>query len=136
MLTDASVLFLLGLGATVLVAAGVLGYLGPTLRQLLAEQNGGHRVEFWAAYFNVVVVLVPLVFATLSQPEPGVRTPAALAVAQQVRWGLLGLALSVLVAGRILRRKTPHATATPGSAPNQNPLPGDAVTHGCETRGG
>jgi hypothetical protein len=119
---DASVLVLLGLGMTAVVAVSVAGYLRPPLRQLLAEQNGGQRVRFWTAYFGVVVVLVPLVFAMLSQPEPGMRMPATLAVAQQVRWGLLGLALSLLVAGRVLRRKTPHSTGP--LAPTQSAVPG------------
>ncbi len=118
---DASGLFLLGLVATLLVTGAVAGYLRLPLRKLLADQNGGPRSEFWAAYFNVVVVLVPLVFAMLSQPEPGGRTPAALALGQQIRWGLLGLVLALLIAGRILRRKTqrpPAASPGPASTPN------------------
>lgn len=119
---DASLVSLLGLGTTVLVAASIVAYLGSPLRRWLAEQNGGHRGEFWAAYFNVIVVLVALVFALLSQSEPGARRPATLALAQQVRWGLLGMTLSLLVAGRILRRKAPSSMPT-AAAPARTPLP-------------
>ncbi len=117
---DASVVFMASLGATVVIAGTMVGYLRPPLRQMLVEQNGGNRVKFWAAYFNVVVMLVSVVFAMLSQPEAGGRTPAALAVLQQVRWGLLGLVLSLLVAGRILRRKAPSSPAIPAAAPTHN----------------
>jgi hypothetical protein len=115
---DSSALFLLGLALTVLIAAIVAAYLRSPLRQLLAETNG-HRVAFWAAYFNIIVVLIPLFFAMLSAPGPGSKIPAPLALAQQIRWSLLGLSLSLLVAGRILRRKTarPQAAAAPSVVP-------------------
>jgi hypothetical protein len=119
---EASALFLLGLGITGVIAASVGGYLRSPLRQLLAEQNGGQRVEFWRAYFTVVMVLVPLAFAMLSQAESGIPVSAVLAVAQPVRWGLLGLALSLLVAGRVLRRKAEPSIRAGGH--NQNSLPG------------
>jgi hypothetical protein len=105
---DASALFLLGLALTALFAAIVAAYLRSPLRQLLAETNG-QRVAFWAAYFNVIVVLIPLFFAMLSAPEATSKTPAPLALAQTIRWSLLGLALSLLVAGRLLRRKAAPA---------------------------
>jgi hypothetical protein len=108
-----SLVFSCGLAATMLVALGVVVYLnGPLRKQLLELCGNPERVAFWAAFANVTVVLTPAIFAMSVEPETVAPIPPALAIAQQLKWGFVGLVVSVLTMGWILSRfipKTPVA---------------------------
>jgi len=99
-----------GLASTILVALAVVSYLNDPLRKQLLELCGSaERVAFWAAFANVTVVLMPAIFAMSVEPEAGASTPPLLAIAQQLKWGFVGLVTSVLTMGWILSRFIPKA---------------------------
>jgi hypothetical protein len=107
-----------GLAATILVALAVVSYLNDPLRKQLLELCGtAERVAFWAAFANVTVVLMPAIFAMSVEPEAGAPTPPLLAIAQQLKWGFVGLVTSVLTMGWILSGFIPRTPVSPPSSP-------------------
>jgi hypothetical protein len=109
-----SLLFICGLTLTLLVSLAVVRYLNLPLRRQLQELCGStERAEFWTAFSNVAVALVPVIFAMQFQPHPEAGAPPLLAVVGQLKWGLLGLVSSVLVLGWILSRFIPRAPIPP-----------------------
>ena len=115
-------LFACGLILTLLVSLGVVGYLnGPLRRQLQQLCGNDERAEFWTVFSNVMVALIPLIFALQFDPMPNSSTPPILVVASQFKLGLLGLAVSILVLGWILSRFIPNSVAVstaPGAERN------------------
>jgi hypothetical protein len=110
-----SLVFGCGLAATILVAIAVVGYLNDPLRKQLLELCGtAERVAFWAAFANVTVVLMPAIFAMSVDPNYEASVPPVLAVARQLKWGFVGLVVSVLMMGWILSRFIPR---TPVQSP-------------------
>lgn len=106
-----SIVFGCGLATTILVALGVVGYLnGPLRKQLLELCGNAERVAFWAAFANVTVVLTPAIFAMSVEPESVAPIPPLLAIAQQLKWGFVGLVMSVLTLGWILSRFLPRTS--------------------------
>jgi hypothetical protein len=102
--------FASGLSATVAISALVVAYLRPPLRLLLTELCGHKdRAAFWTAFSVVAVTLVPAIFALGSWPQADPSAPSLLAIAEQVRWGMLGLAVSVIALGWILGRFIPRS---------------------------
>lgn len=104
-----SLLFGCGVLLTLLVALGVVGYLnGPLRKQLLELCGNGERVAFWAAFANIMVVLTPAIFAMSAEPGYGPQPAPIFAIAEQMKWGFVGLVLSILVLGWILSRFIPR----------------------------
>jgi hypothetical protein len=105
----ASWLFASGLTATVTISLLVVAYLRQPLKQLLTELCGHeNRVAFWTAFSVVTVSLMPAIFALGSWPGADPSTPALLGIAEQVRWGMIGLVLSVIALGWIVSRFIPR----------------------------
>jgi hypothetical protein len=95
-------MFALGLAITVFTSALVVIYLRPSLAQLLADLCGSQeRAEFWTAFSTVPIGSVPLIFALADVPTTGVSP--LLQIADQLKCGLIGMVLSVLVLGWVLR---------------------------------
>jgi hypothetical protein len=97
---NATTVFALGSLATLAIGAAVVLYLRRPLRNILVELCGNEeRAEFWAAFSAVVVGVVPVIFAMACHPAPGPDTPAVFELADQLKWGLIGLTGSVLMLG-------------------------------------
>jgi hypothetical protein len=104
-----SLLFGCGALVTFLVALGVVGDpSGPLRTQLLELCGNGDRVAFWAAFANVTVALTPTIFAMSAEPGYGPQPAPMFAIAKQMKWGFVGLVLSILVLGWILSRFIPR----------------------------
>src|ERR1700746_977952 len=113
-----SLTFAVGLAVTLVVAFGVAKYLSTPLRQQLRELCGNaERAAFWTSFSNVMLVLTPAVFAMLVDPWPGACDPPLVGVVSRVKWGLIGLAMSVLMLGRVLGRFIPRVALLPTSPP-------------------
>ncbi len=111
---NSSLLFTSGLVATLAVSAVVVVYLRRPLEKLLVELCGNqNRAEFWTAFSAVTVGLVPVIFALSCPPSVNPAAPALLEVAEQVKWGFIGMALSVLMLGWVIGRFIPRAGAKP-----------------------
>ena len=120
-----SLLFASGLTITLLAAFAVTRYLsGPLRRQLLELCGNAERAEFWTVFSKVAVILTPAIFAMLAEPDPGALVPVLLVVIRQVKWGLIGLVISVLMLGWILGRSI---SRMPSTRP---------VSHGIHNPGG
>jgi hypothetical protein len=101
----ATTVFALGSLATLAIGAAVVLYLRRPLRNILVELCGNEeRAEFCAAFSAVVVGVVPVIFAMACHPAPGPDTPAVFELADQLKWGLIGLTGSVLMLGWVVGR--------------------------------
>jgi hypothetical protein len=86
-------------------------YLARHLRSLLIELCGtAERANFWMAFSNVTLVLVPLIFALDYRPEFGPDKLVVFEVAAQLKYALIGFiatlgALSVILLWFIPREK-------------------------------
>jgi hypothetical protein len=104
---NVSVLFLSGLVLTVGLTVGAVIYLKQPLHRLLIELCGNaERASFWAAFSCLALVLTPLIFALNVQPNPSSASsqPLLFQLADQLKWGLIGLVAAVLVLGTVLNR--------------------------------
>lgn len=114
---SASLLFLIGLATTFFVSLVVVRFLsGPLRKQLFALCGSADRAEFWAVFSNVTLALVPIVFAMQYEPSPQCGTPWVFAVVGQIKWGIAGLVLSMLMLAWILGRFIPKP-APPSPSP-------------------
>jgi len=117
-----SVLFLVGLSITLGISMAIVIYLKAPLQRILVELCGTQeRADFWLAFSNVAVTLVPLIFAMQYTPEVKGGTPAILELATQLKWALVGLLVAVLVLGWVLSRfiLRPRTNANP--VPTESP---------------
>lgn len=111
-----SVPFAVGLTLTLLVSLAVVHYMNAPLRRLLHELCGNpQRAEFWGAFSNITVALVPMIFAMDYEPASSWKSVSLVEVGQQLKWGLVGLVISVLMLGWILSRFIPR-TREPNAA--------------------
>ena len=115
-----SVLFLLGLAATLVASLAIVAYLRGPLHSILVELCGTReRAAFWVAFSNVTLALLPLIFAMQYTPELKGGTPV-LEVAAQLKWALAGLLSAVVVLGwtlsRFIRRQPARSTFQPNHA--------------------
>jgi hypothetical protein len=112
-----SVTFACGIMITQLAALAVVRYLNSPLRRQLQELCGNaERADFWVAFSNVTVVLTPVIFAM--SVEPSSSDPPVLAVISQLRWGFMGLVVSVLMLGWILSRFIPRTRISRTALPD------------------
>lgn len=99
-----SVLFLLGLGLTLIATFAIVAYLRSPLHNILVELCGTReRAAFGVSFSNVTITLVPLIFAMQYTPDLKAGSTAVLELAAQLKWALAGLLFAVLVLGWVLR---------------------------------
>lgn len=111
---NVSLVFASGIGATFLAALVVVAYLNLPLRKQLLELCGNEeRTQFWSAFANVTLLLMPVIFAMSIEPSG----PPLLAIANQLKWGSIGLVTSILVLGWVLGRFIPKGGTEPEARP-------------------
>jgi hypothetical protein len=99
----ASILFLVGIGLTLITVFAIVAYLRSPLHSILKELCGtGERAAFWVAFSNVTIILVPLIFAMQYTPCLRDGSSATLELAAQLKWALAGMLLAVLILGWVL----------------------------------
>jgi len=100
--------FLSGVGLTVVVCFSVVGYLKPHLLKILVDLCGTEpRANFWMAFSNVTLVLVPVIFAMQYNPDLTEHKPMVFGLIYQFKWALIGLAGSVLCVGFVISKFIP-----------------------------
>ena len=98
-----SLTFWSGSGIALAVSLMVVAYLRTHLRGLLAELCGTRqRGDFWLAFSNVMLILMPLIFALENGETVQRDVPATLAIAAQMQRALLGLVATVITIGVVL----------------------------------
>jgi hypothetical protein len=106
-----STLFLLGLLITAAISLLVVIYLKRPLHRVLVELCGsGERASFWTAFSGVTLTLAPVILAMQYTPELNSRTEMMFQIAEQLKWGLLGLLIAVVILGWVLSRFIPRPT--------------------------
>jgi len=119
----ASVLFLVGLAASLGTSLAIVMYLRAPLHRILEELCGTReRAAFWAAFTNVSVTLVPLIFALQYTPDSKGETSAVLQIAAQLKWALAGLLTTVVIVAWILSRFIPQRPVTNTTQPGREAL--------------
>ncbi len=100
--------YLTGLALVTALALAAVLYLRPHLRRILVDLCGTEpRADFWTAFTNIVLVLVPLVVALHTIPDMEDPLPVALALGRQLKWALAGLAAALIGAGLTIARSVP-----------------------------
>ena len=102
---SASVVFICGLAITLLVSVAVVVYVRSPLQQILIQLCGSQeRAAFWAAFSSVAVSIIPVIFAIQAHPDTGSRAPAIFDLADELKWGLAGLVLTLTVMAWVIGR--------------------------------
>lgn len=100
-----SIMFLVGLAVTLMIALAIVAYLRGPLYSILVELCGNReRAAFWVAFSNVTLALLPLIFAMQYTPDVTRGTSVVLEIAAQLKWALAGLLSAVVVLGWVLSR--------------------------------
>lgn len=98
-------IFAAGLLLTGAVSAVVVAWMRVPLQKLLTELCGNaQRAEFWTVFSTVTVGFMPVIFALAYAPSLPSLSDSVREIAQLVKWGLIGMLLSVLVLGWMLGR--------------------------------
>jgi len=105
--------FLTGIALTALACIGLLAYVSKHLRPLLIELCGSEeRAQFWLAFSNVVLILVPLVSALDYRPQSGPDKAIIFEIAAQFQYALVGFVVALsclaLVLISFVRRTPPR----------------------------
>jgi hypothetical protein len=97
--------FLTGVGISIFLALLVVKYLRTPLKKVLVDLCGtSERAEFWLAFTNVTLVLVPLSVSLHIRPEPSSLTGFLFELSDQLEGSLLGLIFALGVLGFVLNR--------------------------------
>jgi hypothetical protein len=113
---NASILFVGGLAITLVTSVSVVIYLNSPLQKILAELCGSpERAAFWTSFSNVALTVVPVIFAMQYHPETGGSAPVAFELADQLKWGLIGVVLSITLLAWVLSRFIPRVPAPSAS---------------------
>ncbi len=102
-------LFLTGVVATLGGSLFVVVYLRRHLGRLLVELCGTkERADFWAAFSNIILMLVPLAITLLYRPKANVEL--IFQVSNHLAVSLLGLAATVMGMGGVVGSFIPKTT--------------------------
>jgi hypothetical protein len=102
---SASVVFICGLAITLLVSLAVVVYLKSPLQRILIQLCGNaERAAFWSAFSSVAISIVPALFAIQAHPDAGSPAPAIFELADQLKWGLAGLVLTLTITAWVIGR--------------------------------
>src|SRR5262249_6387834 len=100
---DTSYTFLIGLTLATVLGFAVAIYLKMYLKGILVDLCGtAARADFWMAFSNVTLVLLPMVFAMQFNPNTSQNLPTIFQLNFQLKWVLVGLISSVMALGAVL----------------------------------
>jgi hypothetical protein len=118
-------IYLAGVALTGAASVFVVLTLNRPLRSILIELCGtAERAIFWVALSRIVLIALPVIFALQFPPDPAENTSAVMALAMQLKWGLIGVVtvagvLGLMLAAFIPSKMPPPAPASaPAHAPN------------------
>src|SRR5438445_3274447 len=101
--------FLLDVALAAFSSLGIVAYIKKHLRILLIELCGtAERANFWLAFSNVTLVLVPLIFALAYEPETAPNKNVIFEMAAQLKYVLVGFVATLTAIALILSRFIPR----------------------------
>lgn len=107
--------FLVSTALVLFGCSAIVAYVRRHLRSLLIELCGTpERANFWLAFSNVALIVVPLIFALGYTPELGLGKSVVFEMAGQFRYGLIGFVATLGCLAISLRKFIP--TSKPGVA--------------------
>ena len=107
-----TLVFITDVCVTLFVCIGLVSYVRTNLRSLLIEFCGtAERANFWLAFSNVSLVLVPLIFALDYRPEFWRDNPVVFEVAGQLKYSLIGFIVTFGSLALVLLRFIPRSSA-------------------------
>lgn len=88
------------LTVTLTICLFLTAYLRPFLKRVLLDLCGADsRAQFWIAFTNIMLILVPTLFALGYHPEPLPSGQWFFALTHQVRGNLFGFVVSLMATG-------------------------------------
>jgi len=109
-MNNGAAVFGFGIGLTTILSLIVVIYLNRHVRNLLTDLCGTQeRADFWRAFSNVVLFLLPLLFVLDFRPDNDVWVWNLTA---ELKRGLLGLGLTVVALGIVIGSFIPRRRAT------------------------
>lgn len=104
--------FVFDVAITAFLLIGIILYVQKHLRPLLIELCGKpERANFWLAFSNVTLLLIPLIFALGFEPDFGPKKTVILEMAAQLRYSLIGFVVTLGGLGLVLFRFLPRDKA-------------------------
>jgi hypothetical protein len=93
-------IFLLGIALTLLSSTAVVVYLRRYLHKVLVDLCGTEeRAQFWTAFTNILLILIPLIVAMFIHPEGQRDESVFFRLASQLKWSLSGLVAALVLIG-------------------------------------
>jgi di/tricarboxylate transporter len=96
-------IFLTQIAVTVIACLLIAGYIRPFLKRVLVDLCGSEeRAQFWTAFSNIMLVILPTIFGLGFAPEGLTFEANFFEVVNQIKWNLLGLVMSLLAIGAVV----------------------------------
>lgn len=96
-------IYFIGVITAAAIGITIVTYMRRPMLDILIELCGNEvRARFWVVFSQVMLVLVPVIFAMQSSLEIGTETPLAVQFATQIKWALIGLACSLAALGAVM----------------------------------
>jgi uncharacterized membrane protein YhaH (DUF805 family) len=110
--------FLSDVALAAITSLGIVVYVKKHLRLLLIELCGiAERANFWLAFSNVTLVLVPIIFALDYKLELGPDKNLVLEMAAQLKHALIGFVITLSILAIVMSRFIPRERTNATSAP-------------------
>ena len=95
--------FVVEVGLTLVVVWLLVRYIRPYLRRVLVDLCGTEdRAQFWAAFSNLILIGLPLIFALNYKPQAGTTEQLFFEVAGKLSGNLGGLLLALIGVGTVV----------------------------------
>ena len=118
------IVFLAGLVLTMGIVFLALLYLRHPLFVVLSDLCGTvERAQFWTAFSNITLFLIPFALALDHKPAAGGNQFTVFAISDQIESAIVGLIISVVILGMILswhisRSRVPFTPKEAGARPD------------------
>jgi hypothetical protein len=107
-------IYLAGVGITLIVSILIMALLRSHLERILVDLCGTtERARFWTVFSGIMVVIAPVIFAMSYEPQQGHST--IIEIGNQLKFGLVGLVITLVVLGVVIRGFIPPLPASPSS---------------------
>lgn len=95
--------FLIEVTLTLAASALIVRYLYPYLKKILVDLCGTEdRAQFWAAFSNILLLGVPVIFALGYRPQTGIAEELFFEVLRRLGENLAGMLFAVITVGLVV----------------------------------